>query len=500
MKQASAYSGYLGAIGLVVLASLVCEAVRPHLAPTNMVMAYLLAVVLAAVLLGRIPAILAALLSVLAFDVFFVPPRFSLRVSDTEYLITFFALFVVGVVISTLVATIKDKVEEARQQEFRASSLYYLTRDLAVASDLPAVVEALRQAVRRVLNTPLAVMFKHDQALEPMPAADSLELDTACREIADWVLQSGRRAGKSAAAFPNAVFQFFPIKAGNATFGVMLLAAETGKLMENLQLVEAFAAQVAMAYERVQLASQAEEARVLREKNQLEQALLNSISHDLRTPLVTISGVLDSLLDDSSPCERGKQRELLVTAADEATRLNRFVGNLLDMTRLEAGALALRKEPCDIEELIGCAVGAVESRLNGQRLITTLEPDLPLLDIDLALLTQALVNLLDNAVRYAPPGTDITLAAQAAAGTVRIAVLDQGPGVPPGEEERIFDRFYRVAVPEQSGGTGLGLCIAKGIVEAHQGSIAAVNSPQGGLLVTVTLPAAQLETVERAAQ
>jgi two-component system sensor histidine kinase KdpD len=263
---------------------------------------------------------------------------------------------------------------------------------------------------------------------------------------------------------------------------------------ENLLLIEAFAGQAAMALERVHLSLQAEESRVLREKSHLEHALLNSISHDLRTPLVTISGVLDSLLDNEQMFGREKQRDMLSTASEEAGRLNRFVGSLLDMTRLEAGALSPRLSLCDVDEIIGCAIGAVEPRIGNHRIVTRVEPDLPPVPTDLVLLTQALVNLLDNAIKHSPESTDITISARLDGTWVRIGVSDSGPGVPPGEEERIFDKFHRIEVPEKGGGTGLGLSIARGIIEAHKGSITASNRSEGGLTVEVALPVAVPET------
>ena len=500
MTRDRSLTRYLGAMALVALASLVCEAVRAYLAPTNMVMIYLLAVVLAAARLGLRPAIVTAFLSVLAFDVFFVPPRLSLRVSDTEYLITFFALFVVGVVISTLVARIRETIEQVRQQEARTSSLYYLTRDLAVAVDEPTVVEALSRAVHRNLDSRLTVVLNRDGALEPVPGSNGMPLDDARLETIRWVIRSGRCAGAGTGAFPDAPHLMFPIKSHGDVTGVMIIAESRRPLDENLQLIDAFAGQAAMAFERVHLSARAEEARVLREKNLLEQALLNSISHDLRTPLVTISGVLDSLLTDDRRFDLQHRREMIATAAEEAGRLNRFVGSLLDMTRLEAGALSPRLVPCDVDEIIGCAVGAVEQRMGDHGIVTWVEPDLPPVPADLVLVTQALVNLLDNALKHSPPAADIEMSARLDGSRIIIAVADSGPGVPHGEEERIFDKFHRIQVPERTGGTGLGLSIAKGIIEAHRGSITASNRPKGGLVVEVILPTEVDETADEVMQ
>jgi two-component system sensor histidine kinase KdpD len=487
MRGLGSLSGYLAALLLVALSSLVCELLRPHLIPVNMVMIYLLAVVLAASRLGLRPAILTALLAVLAFDFLFVPPRFSFRVTDAEYLVTFFGLFVVGVVISSLVAQIKEKADLIRKQEAKTSSLYHLTRELAAAIDIPAVERALQRAVQRNLGGRMALLFELKGALETA-TEERIALDSTGMEIARWVLRSGRSAGTGTASFAENPFLFLPLKASGSVLGIMVLEGQGIDLNENQQLVEAFAGLAAMALERVELALKTENARIMHEKELLERALLNSISHDLRTPLVTISGVLGSMLDEKLSFSQEKGRQLLATAFDEAGRLNRFVGSLLDMTRLEAGALRPNFAPCDLEDIIGCAVGAVEQRLGSHQLTTDIEAELPPVPADIVLLTQALVNLLDNAVKYSPDGTEINIAARKETDGIIIAISDQGPGVPAGEEERIFDKFHRLQVPERRGGAGLGLSIVKGIVEAHGGRVRATNLHGRGLLVEVLLP------------
>jgi two-component system sensor histidine kinase KdpD len=257
---------------------------------------------------------------------------------------------------------------------------------------------------------------------------------------------------------------------------------------ETRRLLDAFATQIAMALERVQLAHQAEQAQLLQARENLERALLNSISHDLRTPLVTITGVLSSVLDEGDNLSGRARRELLETAREESGRLNRFVGNLLDMTRLEAGAMTVKKEPSDVQDLIGCALAAVEQRLGPRTVAVTLAPDLPLVPLDMVLMTQVLVNLLDNALKYSPHDSAIEIAASRDGDRLRISVADRGPGVPEADLERVFDKFYRIPVPEGTGGTGLGLSICRGIVEAHGGGIGAANRSSGGLRVTLRLP------------
>lgn len=231
-----------------------------------------------------------------------------------------------------------------------------------------------------------------------------------------------------------------------------------------------------------------EQAETLRARQKLERTLLNSVSHDFRTPLSTITGVLSSILVEGDRLSPGVQRELLENAKDEADRLNRFVGKLLDMTRLEAGGGILKMEPCDVQDLIGCALGAMERQLLNRQVVVNLAPELPLVEMDMALMNQVLINLLDNAIKYSPPGSTIEIAAWCNGDSLRIMTADRGPGIPHQDLDRVFEKFYRTPVPEGVSGTGLGLSICLGIVEAHGGTVRAENRPEGGLAVTLDLP------------
>jgi two-component system sensor histidine kinase KdpD len=248
-----------------------------------------------------------------------------------------------------------------------------------------------------------------------------------------------------------------------------------------------------MAMERVQFSRQAEQAQILQARENLERALLNSISHDLRSPLASVTGVLSSLLEEGTHLDELARRELLVTAFGEAERLNRFVGNLLDMTRIEAGAVRLNLEPGDVQDLVGCALAALEPRISSRDVSFRMLPIMPLVPMDLVLMTQVLVNLIDNAMKYSPPGSPIEIAARTDTPWLVLEVSDRGPGVPEQDQARVFDKFYRIPIPEGAGGTGLGLSICKGIVEAHDGRIKAENRVGGGLKIEIRLPLAKPE-------
>ncbi|WP_224981974.1 sensor histidine kinase [Geomonas agri] len=490
-KKPAPWAGYLKGAVLVVGITLLCQVLRGALAPTNLMMIYLLGLVLAATKLGRRAAVLTAFFSVLAFDFFFVPPYLTFAVADTEYVITFIALFTVCVVISTLVSQSGERADSVREREEQTSSLYYLSRDLAVASNLDGIVSATVRNIERSVGGEVAVLIPEGERLVLRAASAGLILETKEHAVADWSFRNNSPAGRGTDTLISAQLLYLPLQTSGEVLGVLgiRLKAETDYASPlTRRLLHAFATQAAFAVERVLLAKQAEQAQILQARESLERALLNSISHDLRTPLVTISGALGALRDRNMALEEATRHDLLDAAWEEAARLNRFVANLLDMTRLEAGALKLKPEPSDLQDLIGCALAALAPQLAMSRLETRVEPGLPLVSIDMVLMTQVLVNLIDNATKYAPRDRPVELNARATGGSVIIEVADRGPGVPPQDLDRIFDKFYRVTVPDGAGGTGMELSICKGIVEAHGGEIRAENREGGGLRMIVTLP------------
>ena len=482
---------YLSSLMLVMAATLLSSLVVPFLSPTNLVMIYLLAVVVAAVLLSLKPAILTAALGVLAFDFFFVSPRWTFTVNDTEYIFTFFGLFSVGLVISTLVTKARVRAMVMRERELQTESLYYLSRDLAAAINMESVMAAVIKNISETLEAELAVLVPDGEQMHTAAISKDLVLDEKESAVADWAFRNHQVAGVGTETLGSAQLLYLPLHTSASFLGV--LAVKLAKKSDyrsphHRRLLDAFATQISLAMERVQLAQQAEHAQILLAREALERALLNSISHDLRTPLVSIIGALSSLRDPSMPLNDRRRQDLLNGAWDEAERLNRFVGNLLDMTRLEAGELRVQKEPCDVQDLIGCALAALDPKLVGRDVSVQLAEGLPLVSMDMVLMTQVLVNLLDNALKYSPIDSSLEIRAHTQAHHLRIVVLDRGPGIPEPDLHRIFDKFFRLPVPEGVSGTGLGLSICKGIVEAHEGTIWAENRSSGGLRIILQLP------------
>jgi two-component system sensor histidine kinase KdpD len=483
--------GYAASLALVLAATVLCELLRPILAPTNMVMFYLLAVVVAAVRLSRKAAITTSFLGVLAFDFFFIPPRMTFAVADTQYLMTFIGLFVVGVVISTLVARSRERADVMRAREVQTASLYYLSRDLAASVDSAAVLTAVVKNVEEALNARVVILLPEGERLDIMATSEGFELGVKEQAVADWAFRNNHPAGRATDTLVSADLIYLPMKTPASVLGVMgvkLKSDQEYHSKETRRLLDAFATQAAMAMERIRFSRQAEQAQILQARENLERALLNSISHDLRTPLVSVTGVLYSLKEEGDHLSDHARRDLVDSACSEAERLNRFVGNLLDMTRIEAGAMRPNTELCDIQDLVGCALAAVEQRIGNRYVEIQLPEDLPLVSMDLVLMTQVLVNLLDNAHKYAPAESIIEVSATTDNDWLSLEVADRGPGVPEHDLKRVFDKFYRIPIPEGAGGTGLGLSICKGIVEAHSGKISAENRSGGGLRIVIVLP------------
>ncbi len=488
----------LGSLGLATIPTVLGLVLTPTIISrsANLVMLYLLAVVIASIFLGLLPAILTALLSALAFDYFFVPPYYSLGGFAPENAITFLSLLIVSMVISTLVSRERSQASASRRRAEQVTQLYELSHDLAAAVDMPDILNTTIQHIQSTFDREAVVLLPGNDAngksgLLLSASSAGKELDSSELTAAEWAFQQGRPAGYNTGTFSYASFRYFPLETNRGILGVLgvRMAGEKPDLhLEQMHQLGAYVTKVASSIERALFAEEASQAEVLRATEKLQTALLNSISHDLRTPLASITGVLSSLRMEDDVLDAEVRRELVETALGEAERLNRLVGNLLDMTRLESGALRVSLQPCDVEDVIGSALNALGTRLEGHPVSVVIDPDLPLVPMDYVLTNQVLINLLDNAAKYSPENGPIQVHAWQNSENLQVDILDSGPGIPEEDLERIFEKFYRVKRFENVVGTGLGLSICKGIVEVHGGKIWAENRPGGGARIAFTIP------------
>lgn len=483
---------YALSVALVTVATVLSELLRDTLAIANLLVIYLFAVLIAAVSLGRGPAILASALGVLAFDFLLVPPRYTLAIDDTEYLLTLLGLLAVGMLISELTARLRRQAETAEQRAAESTTLHELSRELAAAGGLDTIARVVVDNVVDVFGRQVAVLLpaqSSDQTLHVYAASRSWALDAAEMAVARYAFARGQVAGRGSDTLPTAEARHLPLKTARGTVGVLAVKPIDPAVHltpDQRRLLDAFASLAALAVERANLVEETEHAHVEVEKERMRSSLLSSVSHDLRTPLAGITGAASSLLAEDPPLEAGVRRELTQGIYDEANRLNLLVRNLLDITRLESGAVQVNRAWQPIEEVIGAALTRGEPQLVGRAVTVNLPPDLPLVALDEVLIEQVLINLLENAIKYSPAGSPIALSAVAVEPGTMVEVADCGPGVAPGDRTRIFEKFYRAQ--SVGGGVGLGLAICRGIIEAHGGRIWVENRPGGGAAFRFVLP------------
>ncbi len=483
---------YFLGLALVIAATGLSALIAPYISPTNLVVIYLLTTVIAALFLGRGPAIMTSIISVVAFDYFFVPPHLTLAVSDTEYLLTFFGLLAVSLVISYLTAQVREQADAAQRRQALTASLYELGHDLTAAVGLEAVAKTIIDHIGRTFSRDVAIFLPVEGDLQLYQATQGLAIGENDLAVASWAFEHGVQAGLGTDTLPDASMLYQPLKTTRGIIGVLgIKPIDPGLYLspDQRRILDAIVNQVALAIEGAQLVEQAHQTELLEATEKLQTALLNSISHDLRTPLVSITGALSSLEEASPALDEEVRHSLIDTAREEADRLNRLVGNLLDITRLEAGPIQLHREACDVEELIGSALEQVGTPLKGRAIKVNVSEKLPLVPLDFVLFSRVLVNIIDNAIKFSPVDKPIEIEARVVKQELEITIADRGEGIPSDDLERIFDKFYRVQRPDNVSGTGLGLSICKGIVEAHGGWIKAENRPGGGAVFTVVVPA-----------
>lgn len=493
LRRSWRWQGYAGALGVEILATATAAAMFRHFELSNLIMVFLLATVVVAGRWGRGPGALSALLGVGVFDFFFVPPYWTLAVSDTQYLVTFTIMLVVGLVIGTLTARIREQVQAARRREQETGALYALGRDLGSTRGVEEICDQAARHIGEAFGVPVCVLVPAaGETLRPVGhQAAAFHSGEEERAVADWVFRHRAPAGWGTDTLQGAAALYLPLAAAEQVLGVLALnrQPEAGGIPPGKRpLLEAFSNQLALALQREHHAREAEQHKLRVEAEQLQSALLGAVSHDLRTPLASITGSASALLHSGREMEPGTRRDLTQAIFDEAGRLGRLVSNLLDMGRLGSGTLQLRLEPQPLDEIAGAAIQEMGGRLENHPLEIDFPDTLPLINADGVLVQRVFVNLLENAVRYTPAGTPLLVAARAEAGLARVQVADRGPGLEPGEEERIFEKFRRGGAARDGRGSGLGLAICRGIVEAHGGGIVARRREGGGAEFEFTLP------------
>ena len=482
---------YVLGLSLVAVSTVMGIAVRGSLEPTNLVMLYMASVVISAIFLGRGPSLLAAVAGVLAFDFFLVPPYLTFAVSDTQYLITFGVLLVVSLVISSLTAQGREQAEAAIRREAQTASLYDLGRDLTAATDLQDVLRIIISHIEKAFGREIAIFLPENGHLRLLSSSSDYQPDENELAVAVWAYQSNQPTGRGTDTLPAASIRCHPLRTSNGLVGVLGVhpkETDTFLTSEQRQTLAAFINQAALAIERATLAEQARRTELLQATEKLQTALLNSISHDLRTPLVSITGALTSLDEQSGSLNAENQWSLIVTAREEADRLNRLVGNLLSMTRIESGAIKLHLEPGDVQDVVGTSLEQLGKRIEKHSVQVNIPDRYPLVPMDFTLIVQVLVNVLENAVKYSAKDSLIEISADRVDGSARLQIADRGVGIPAEDLTRVFDKFYRVQRPESVTGTGLGLSISKGIIDIHHGKIYANARDGGGTIITIELP------------
>jgi len=483
------------AVAIVAIATIASVLFRDSLAPTNLAMLYLVGVVVVAMRCSRWISVTASFLSVAAFDFFCVPPYLTFAVSDYQYVFTFVGMLVVALVISTQTARLKDHAAQAAVREARTEALYRLSSKLAGETRVFEAARAAAALAEEVFGARVVMFLPEDGKLSfRRRTSDVLPVPPSEESIAQWVFDHGHKAGLRTDAHAEATALYLPLRGARETFGVLAVLPELGSNMENRiflpeqqQLLEVFASQTALAIERTLSQRSAEETRVHMQTEQMRSSLLSAMSHDLRTPLASITGAASTLRSQSDRLPLETQQELLESISDEAERLSRLVGNLLDMTRFESGGVELRRDFYPLEEIVGTVLQRMEPQLQGRTVTTDLAENLPMVFVDDVLIGQVLWNLLENAAKYTPPGSPLELAAFDEQEAAIIEVRDRGPGIPPGEEERIFEKFYR-GKSVNIRGAGLGLPICRAIVQAHKGTIQALARAGGGTTFRISLP------------
>lgn len=494
-STASGWRGYLGAVTLVAVAGGIASLTEQLASGANLAMIFMLSVLGSGLAFGLWPAVIAAGLAALVYNFFFLEPRLSIRIGHPADVLTFGVFFAAALTTGWLTGRIRD---QARQTSARASviaSLLASSRRLSGSATKDETASALAEQISAAAGAKAVVLLPVGEEIQAAAGAPILEpLGAAPMAAARWAWEKGEAAGFGTGTLPQSSWTFWPLQGVRARAGVAGVEANVLRPgSDEEKLVLALLDQGAVALERADLAVAAVETETLRRSDRFRSALLNSISHDLRTPLATVLGSTTTMIEYGKGMPAATRADLLESIREEAERLNRYVGNLLDMTRLEGGGLNLREDWVDVRDVLGAAAERVSRRLGKRHVVRDFPAELPLVRLDPNLLEQAVVNILENAIAYSPDGTEISLAAYEDRSNVVISIEDEGKGIPTAELERVFEKFRRMEEPtDRTKGAGLGLSISKGFIEAMNGRIAAASPIHGdhGTRVLIALPKA----------
>jgi len=487
---------YAATLGAVSLALAVAYALKPFIGIESADLVFLVGVIGIAYSFGLWPSMFAAVASMLVYQFFFLEAGKGFAITDLKNFSALIFFFFTAFVVSNLTAKVRSQAHTARNRASTTEALYLFSKKLAGIVSLDDLLWAAASQIAHSLRTDVVIVLPDTDGSLRVKAGFPPEDDLEQGELgaAKWSFENNRPAGRGSDTLPGAKRLFLPLRIGSGAVGVIGLARGQRPEMlltpDERRLLDALMDQSAVAIERVRLAGQINEARLQAETERLRAALLTSLSHDLKTPLASILGAATSLKQYRDVLELPQRDELVNTIQEEGERLSRFVANLLDMTKIESGTIQLDRQPADVDEVVGAALHRVSSIVWHHHVEVDLEANLPMLDLDVMLFEQVLVNLLDNAAKYAPPGSKIQVRARRSFGSIAIEVLDEGPGIPEDRLERVFEKFHRVKHGDrQRAGTGLGLAICRGFVDALGGRIVAANrADRSGAIFTITFP------------
>lgn len=486
------WSGHLGALATVAVAGSAAWLIDRYVESVNLAMVFMLSVLVAGLAFGLWPAVLAAAASAFAYNFFFLEPRLTVQIGHPADVLTFAVFFAVAMTTGWLTGRVRDQARAVARRASAISAVLSATRRLSSAAKADDAAIALAEQLAAATNAKAVVLTPVDEDLAIAAASPSLDtLSAGDMAAARWAWEKGEAAGAGTGTLPNAGWTFRPLQGVKARAGVVGVEPSALATEEGERFVAALLDQGAVALERAEFAAVAADAEALRRTDRLRSALLNSVSHDLRTPLSAVLGSATTLIDYGKTLSAKVRDDLLISIREEAERLNRYVGDLLDMTRLEGGALVTRREWTDVRDVLRAGVDRVRRRLEGRTVKWDFPDQVTLVMADASLLEQALVNILENAIAYSPEDTTIEVAAYEDRNNVVISIEDEGRGIPTAELERVFEKFRRMEESTDRGkGAGLGLAISKGFVEAMGGRIAAASPIHDGrgTRILVSLP------------